>query len=113
MDQTTSASPTCAHCAKPATLYCSACKAAPVYDEKEGVENENVRYWTAQCQKLDWVKHKGLCKALKERKAFFRLDSLLQEMFYMYREKVFDRPVARLEEKDGKLFIHEADGQRL
>lgn len=31
----------------------------------------------------------------------------LQNIFYMYRGKIFDRRVARTEERDGKFYIHE------
>ena len=44
----------------------------------------------------------------QSRKMLYRAGSFLQEAFYMYREKVFDKEIIRIEEAAGKLRIHEA-----
>lgn len=100
----------CANCQQPAINTCSACKDAPQYDP--AVIEEKPWYCTTECQRIHWTEHRRICKALKQRKEFFRLGSLLQGLFYMYREKVFDRPVVRMEE-DGKLLVHESAWPRI
>lgn len=37
----------------------------------------------------------------------FRAGSLLQDIFYVYREQMFDKNIVKIEEKDGKLHLHE------
>jgi hypothetical protein len=44
---------------------------------------------------------------LQTRRAFYRAGSTLQEIFYLFREILFDKLVVKIEEKDGKLYIHE------
>lgn len=103
MDKKAPSPPLCAHCEKPAALVCGACKDTPSYeDHAEG----SIWYCTAECQKLDWTKHKTLCKSLKMRKQLYRAGSVLQDMFYMYREKVFDYHISKVEIKGSKIYLH-------
>lgn len=46
---------------------------------------------------------------LKERKILYRGGDTLQKMFYLYRERVFDKKIAKIENRDGKLLIHDRD----
>jgi hypothetical protein len=59
------------------------------------------------CQTADWKAHKTTCRRLKTRKSFYRAGELLQEVFYLYREKLFDKLIDRIEHRDGKMYIHE------
>jgi len=92
----------CTRCQKPATLRCTACKDTPDRENK----TESIYYCTSDCQKSDWKSHKKSCLRLRNRKTLYRAADLLQEIFYVYRERVFDKKVVKLEEKDGKLFVH-------
>ncbi|KAH7386508.1 hypothetical protein BKA64DRAFT_759242 [Cadophora sp. MPI-SDFR-AT-0126] len=39
----------------------------------------------------------------------YRAGDLLQQIFYVYREKVFDRRLAKIEKKGSKLYVYDAD----
>jgi hypothetical protein len=93
----------CAHYQKPAPQTCSGCKDVP----ETGSKIETTHYCSTECEKSDWANHKQLCKSLQTKKAFYRAGSVLQEIFYIYREKAFDKPIAKTEKKDGKMCIHE------
>jgi hypothetical protein len=41
------------------------------------------------------------------RRDFYRAGDLLQDIFYLYREKLFDRLIDRIKLRDGKSYIHE------
>jgi hypothetical protein len=43
----------------------------------------------------------------------FRAALLLQDVFYVYREHVFDKLIARTEKRDGKMFLHEGEYEPL
>jgi hypothetical protein len=95
----------CAQCSEPATQVCIACKDAP--DIGDNITEKAYYYCNRQCQVAHWSTHKSICKRLQTRKALYRAGSTLQKVFYMYREKCFDKLVARIERKNGKMYIHE------
>ena len=64
-------------------------------------------YCSSECQKADWNNHLPLCRTLRNRKALYNAGNILQEIFYQYREKVFDKVVAKIEKQGGKLLIFE------
>ncbi|KAH7386503.1 hypothetical protein BKA64DRAFT_711727 [Cadophora sp. MPI-SDFR-AT-0126] len=99
----TSPSQICAHCGKAAERACSGCKDVPAIDD----DIKPIYYCSPSCQKEDWQHHKTLCKRLQTRKLFYRAGSILQEIFYMYREKMFDKLIARIDKSQGRLIIHE------
>ncbi|KAL5331998.1 hypothetical protein ACEPPN_001541 [Leptodophora sp. 'Broadleaf-Isolate-01'] len=105
----TNASPTCAHCGKGAERACTGCKDAPAIDG----DVKPIHYCTPACQKEDWQYHKKLCKRLQTRKLLYRAGSVLQEMFYMYREKLFDKYIERIEKRDGRLVLYEGQYKTL
>lgn len=45
----------------------------------------------------DWDRHKDICNLLNDRRTLYRIGEIMQEIFYMYREKMFDRSVFSLE----------------
>jgi hypothetical protein len=68
----------------------------------------NTYYCTTDCQKTSWKNgHKGICKLLGATRTLYRAGSTLQQIFYKYREMVFDRRIVKIEEKNGKLYLHE------
>jgi MYND finger len=104
----------CSHCGKATTRVCDGCKGSPdiqacYYCEywEDGLDNKETFYCSTECQRCDWPTHRIRCKLLQSRKYIHRAASTLQEIFYVHREKVFDTEVDKIEEKDGKLYVHE------
>ncbi len=93
----------CAHCHKHASRQCVACKDSPSIDKR----TESSWCCTTKCQKADWDAYKDLCRSLKERRDLCRAGDLLQDIFYLYREKLFDRLIDQIELRDGKSYIQE------
>ncbi|KAK0111680.1 hypothetical protein ONS95_002025 [Cadophora gregata] len=93
----------CAHCGKAAERACTGCNDVPAIDD----DINPIYYCSSACQKEDWQYHKKLCKRLQIRKLFYRAGSVLQEMFYMYREKMFDKLITRMEKSQGHLIVYE------
>jgi hypothetical protein len=93
----------CAHCHKHASRRCVACKDSPRIDNR----TESTWYCTTECQKADWDAHKNLCRNLRVRRDLYRAGDLLQDIFYLYREKLFDLLIERIELRDGKSYVHE------
>jgi len=44
---------------------------------------------------------------LEGTKALYNAGSLLEEIFYVYREKIFDQPIAKVEIKEDKVYMHD------
>ncbi|TVY73477.1 hypothetical protein LSUE1_G007415 [Lachnellula suecica] len=101
----TNPAPACAHCSNLAVHACSVCNNAPAYE----IPSKNTYYCSTQCQKDDWLTHKAVCKTLKTRKMLFRAGELLQEIFYVYREQVFDKVFVKVEKRDGKMLLHQGE----
>lgn len=96
----------CANCQKPAKLRCSGC--AP----NTSVQTSSTRtsltwYCMSTCQSAHRSAHKDTCEPLAAEKALYRAGDILQEMFYYYRQHLFDKSIARAEEKNGTIHLHE------
>ena len=87
----------CANCQAPSTLKCPRCKDTPT--------QEDTWYCSKSCQTIHWNTHKRPCAQHKTVKAFYRAGKLIQEIWYVYREKTFDKPIMRIEEKNGNLHL--------
>ncbi|KAH7317881.1 hypothetical protein BKA65DRAFT_570420 [Rhexocercosporidium sp. MPI-PUGE-AT-0058] len=95
----------CAHCSRATNRSCTGCKDSPVLRSGE----VPVFYCSKPCQVSHWRIHKRTCKSLQALKLLYRTADVLQEIFYIYREHVFDKNIAKIEQKDGKLYIHDKD----
>jgi hypothetical protein len=93
----------CAHCQKPAKLFCSACSDAP------SPHTQKRYYCSETCQKSDRENHKTECKHLQALKELYRAGDLLQDVFYMYKERTFATIFTKIEKKDGKLVFSEEE----
>jgi Fe-S-cluster containining protein len=102
----------CVQCSQPASQVCGGCSNAPDIGDKI---TEETSYCSTECQSANWPTHETACKRLQTRKALYRAGNTLQEIFYIYREKLFDRPVDRievtgtLEERNMKMRIYETE----
>ncbi|CZT53010.1 uncharacterized protein RSE6_14441 [Rhynchosporium secalis] len=63
----------------------------------------HVYYSSPKCQKEDRQHHKGICKRLQTRKGLYRAGSVLQEIFYMYREKLYEKFYVKIDKSEGRL----------
>lgn len=93
----------CAACQKQASNICTGCKNTLT---RQGTI-ESVAYCSAECQREAWPTHKDECKSRKARLVVFRIGSTLQKIFYVFREKLFDRAIISIKRENGKLFIYE------
>lgn len=93
----------CASCKKPAVIACPNCKDSPIPDNT----TEYPGYYCSRvCQYAHKLKHKTTCKRMLQRRLLYRAGDLLQALFYTYRENVFDKQISKIEDKDGKLYLH-------
>ena len=85
-------------CGKPSTRVCGNCFDAPG-------STLRMNYCSAECQENHRPTHDQLCDSLLSRKILFNAGSLLQDIFYIYREKTFEKCFQRIESRGGKLHI--------
>ncbi|PMD46812.1 hypothetical protein L207DRAFT_577655 [Hyaloscypha variabilis F] len=94
----------CFRCNKLATSCCAGCKDAP------SPIRIDTYYCSRDCQRASWRNgHKEICQLLHTTRTLYRAGAFLQEIFYKYRERVFDRNIVKVEAKNGKLYLHEKD----
>jgi hypothetical protein len=89
----------------PSTKVCGGCGGAPAIND----DAAKTYYCSTVCQHLGWSEHRARCQLLQNRKKLYRAGAILQAMFYKYREQVFDKVIARVEEKNGQLFLYQGD----
>jgi hypothetical protein len=64
--------------------------------------NSDNCYRSTDCQTAPWRNgHKEACKSIQARREFHRAGDILQERFYEYRERVFDRRIIKVEAGEG------------
>lgn len=86
----------CAYCQMLALNTCAGCTDTPGF--------ENTFYCSLSCSQADKAQHKKLCKSLNTRRTMYRAGETLQEIFYMYREKLFDMPIVKVEKRAYHLY---------
>jgi len=107
MDQAGPDPQLCRHCQKLAAFACGDCKDVPPYEKNQGFEK--TWYCSTECQKLDSARHEAYCKVLNMRKELFRVGSLVQELFYVYRKHLFDIKVEAIAKEGSTMRIHEGE----
>ncbi|KAK0111842.1 hypothetical protein ONS96_001110 [Cadophora gregata f. sp. sojae] len=95
-------------CGKPCDGLCSGCCDTP--------GQEDTYYCSSKCQDTDRPAHRQICKAVNTLRSLYRAAECLQEIYYMYRAKTFDRLVTKIEKtKEGghtQLIVHEDKSRR-
>jgi hypothetical protein len=65
--------------------------------------NSDNYYRSADCQTASWRNgRKEACKSIQARREFHLAGDILQERFYEYRERVFNRRIIKVEAGDGE-----------
>jgi hypothetical protein len=96
----------CARCGAESKRACKGCKDPPIFP-KCSIKSVCIYYCSPKCQEADWESHKRLCKNVQTRKYLCKSRVLLQEIFYIYREIVFDNLILKIEKRgDGKMYLH-------
>ena len=93
----TSPPTTCIHCKTKAIFTCAGCLAASATTFGISV---TTWYCGLNCQKADWNRHKETCKPSQARRSLYRAGKIVRRIFYMYREKVFDKLVLSAERSE-------------
>jgi hypothetical protein len=69
----------CIHCGSPTKRRCIGCVNAPKYDNKSSM---STFYFSVECQKGNWLRHRTECRKLQARKSLNRAASLLRDIIY-------------------------------
>ncbi|KAJ7208708.1 hypothetical protein B0H12DRAFT_1242978 [Mycena haematopus] len=93
----------CANCDIPASLRCTRCMDAPEYEPGDAI---NIVYCSAKCQSIHWKAHKTRCTTLHKRRKLLRAATMLRAVLLTYRETFFDIPLAKIELRDGVLYLY-------
>lgn len=83
----------CVQCNQPAHQQCSGCKGLPAHDDKK---YDPPYYCGAECQKLHRPRHKTTCRAMQQRRAVYRIGSILQPLFYTWAEINWYYPISKV-----------------
>ncbi|KAF2255333.1 hypothetical protein BU26DRAFT_154018 [Trematosphaeria pertusa] len=83
----------CSHCGKTASLKCGHCKAS--------------WYCDVSCQKAHWSEHKPACKEADLDRTIHRAGQLLQDVFFLFREQLFDESIESIEDTGDTLFLRD------
>ncbi|KAG4428559.1 hypothetical protein IFR05_015963 [Cadophora sp. M221] len=84
-------------CGNPSEDRCSACDDTPGH--------QNTYYCSKECQATDQPRHVQMCRSLNTFRTLHRASTCLQEIFYMYRAKLFDRPVSKIDKMEAEGYI--------
>lgn len=85
--------------------FCSYCRGIKPFshfihvNSAEFPSTTQASYCSLNCQSLDFANRKRI-------KAISRAAQLLQEIFYIYREQVFERTITGTEKRDGNLIVY-------
>jgi len=98
----------CACCGKiQATQRCSGCRDAPLIN---GGHYSGASYCDKACQAAHWNVHKADCKKhrlAKRIRALDRAGNLLSQLFFVWREACYDRPLVGVEVEGSSIRLHE------
>ncbi|KAJ5185237.1 hypothetical protein N7491_006892 [Penicillium cf. griseofulvum] len=94
----------CAKCGTKTRTMCLGCSHAHEY---QSGDSPVVFYCSHECQSTDWPKHKNYCKHMQQRKMLLRAAQILKAAMLAYRETVYDVDLARIEYRDGVLYLHQ------
>ncbi|TGO23806.1 hypothetical protein BPAE_0121g00230 [Botrytis paeoniae] len=91
-----------ARCGAPAQMKCTGCS-SPLGEEAVAI----IYYCDEKCQAERRKLHKSACKAHQAKKLLYRAGETLQGIFYSFRQEMFNNKIAKVEHKDGKLYLVE------
>ncbi|KAJ7065967.1 hypothetical protein B0H15DRAFT_895926 [Mycena belliarum] len=100
----------CASCGIPASMRCVGCMDAPEY--KRG-DAPSIAYCGVKCQNSHWSVHKGRCAVLRKRTRLLRVAKILRAALLTYREVLFDIPLARIELREGVLYLYRHPSKKI
>jgi hypothetical protein len=83
----------CAFCASAALEKCGRCKTH--------------YYCSKDCQKSDFLKHKGVCKDIQLEKSLERAAVIIQQAYLKFRENTWDTPVIKIEDTGHALVVYD------
>jgi hypothetical protein len=97
----------CENCQNPATETCNGCRGAPIYDEYFS----SVYYCSKRCQEAHWTSHKVECKKLKQRIILQRAAGLLNAIWRVLRNQLWDVDVESVsyDEENHQVVLHEGN----
>jgi len=69
-------------------------------------EDSDARYCSQACQEEDECNNRNDCQDIDVREGLYRASFLLQQIFYMCREKMYDRPINAIQYVDDLMILH-------
>ena len=64
-------------------------------------------YCDAECQKMDWSKHKKICNGISLERTIQRVAHLLQDVFLLFCEKTYDCNTVKIEDTGKVLYLYD------
>jgi hypothetical protein len=96
----------CFVCGTPTTKPCSGCS-----DDPRG-ETTPTHYCSRDCQTKDWPAHKETCQHTRARKQLYRGAALAQDLFFVFRETLWEHEVKWLKVDGQEMTLQTFDGDQ-